>query len=149
MGGESIFSLSFNPTIPDHELNWTCFDLGYYCYGTAGGSITGGTATGTVYHFDGTNYIPQAYFSGSISGGMFDKLSWNLYGTDYYWDKYWYDFSGTWTNGWITKGSGYSSPSSDGNIGEFTITTTTPEPGTLGLLGLGIVGFYSRLRRKD
>ena len=146
--GEVYVTFSVSPTIPDHTLDWICPDQ-YLCYANYNGSFTG-TVTGELYDItDYSTSIHMASFSGPITGGSFEEQAWELQGEFGYWNKYGYGFSGTWTNGFYTEGSGYSSTSSDMNGGWLSVTTYTPEPATIGLLGLGIAGLYSRLRRRS
>jgi len=143
--GKWWFGMSFSPTIQYPDLNWTCADVSS-CYGYGYSSITGGTVTGNLY--DTTSWIQVASFSGFITGGTFFAQAWGPVWPEY-WDQAWFDFSGAWTNGLSTTGYDYTTNSIDAAGGWFTITTVTPEPGTIGLVGLGIVGLYSRLRRRS
>jgi hypothetical protein len=48
----------------------------------------------------------------------------------------------------INTGKGFFNGTTTISSGDTNITTTVPEPGTLGLLGTGLVGLAEVLRRK-
>jgi len=138
------FQMSLIPTTEDLTWNWTCDDLGLSCFGEASGLITGGMAIGDIYYSSDSGVF--ATFTGSIVGGS--VYEWMSFGNGWIsWQNYyWYDFAGTWTNGFSTIGSAYTSTSSGGNSGYYHLTTVTPEPGTLLMLGSGVLGLAGVVR---
>jgi hypothetical protein len=120
-----------------------------------GGSFNGGgsfTITG-----NGTNGVPTgSIFSGSFTG----PVSWTLItlanGTHNY--TLTGSITGTWYTGQtvdgatvqltINTGKGFFNGSTTISSGDTNINSTVPEPGTLGLLGTGLVGLAGALRRK-
>ena len=68
--------------------------------------------------------------------------------------QYHYNFVGAWSNQWHTSGSVYGWNMWDGN-GQpgpggswFDLTTPTPEPGTITLLGTGVLGLAAAAYKK-
>jgi hypothetical protein len=120
-----------------------------------GGSFDGGgafTITG-----NGTNGIPNTtLFSGSFSGPVTWTLITLANGTHNY--TLTGSITGTWYNGGtvngatvqltINTGKGFFNGSTNISSGDTNIVTTVPEPGTLGLLGTGLIGLAGALHRK-
>ena len=94
----------------------------------------------------------QATFTGQITGGgatRFEQHCPDDICLTYFFETFGADFSGTWSNGWRTVGFSEGTFGSDSTpTGLFFLTTYTPEPGTLTLIGLGIAGLSARLRRR-
>jgi hypothetical protein len=149
-GGPLCFELSFSPDIGNVNMIWECTSDGLQCYGYGSGPITGGAATGALTYWNGTTNIPQATFTGTVldDGGYVFYQSWTgIFNQEF--DQYFYDFAGTWSNGSVTFGSVRSYFNSDAappEQGDYSLTTYSPEPGTITLVGLGIAGLITRWR---
>jgi hypothetical protein len=120
-----------------------------------GGTFNGGGYFGIIGN--GTNGIPNgAIFTGSFSGPVTWTLVTLANGTHNY--TITGSITGTWYNGTtvngatvqltINTGKGFFNGSTTISSGDTNIATTVPEPGTLGLLGTGLVGLAGVLRRK-
>jgi hypothetical protein len=120
---------------------------------TMGGDFNGGSFTVTG---NGTNGIPNmVLFSGSFTGPVKWELNTLSDGTHQY--TLTGSLKGTWYNGQtvvgltydqtVNTGKGYFGGSVKVISGETGITTV-PEPGTLGLLGTGLLGLAGVLHRK-
>jgi hypothetical protein len=127
----------------------------------ASGSLqNGGTfASGGSFTItgNGTDGIPSGtIFNGSFSG----PVTWTLVTLANSTHNYELNgqISGTWYNGatvygatvqlTINTGKGFFSGSTNISSGDTNITTVVPEPGTLGLLGTGLLGLAGALHRK-
>jgi len=127
----------------------------------ASGSLqNGGTfASGGSFTItgNGTDGIP----SGTIFKGAFTgPVTWTLVTLANSTHNYELNgqISGTWYNGatvfgatvqlTINTGKGFFSGSTNISSGDTNITTVVPEPGTLGLLGTGLLGLAGALHRK-
>jgi hypothetical protein len=121
-----------------------------------GGSFNGGTGTSFVITGNGTDGIPNGtIFSGSFTG----PVSWTLVtlanGTHNY--TLTGSITGSWYSGGtvdgatvqltINTGKGFFNGSTMISSGDTNIVTV-PEPGTLGLLGTGLIGLAGALHRK-
>ena len=145
------FSLSGAPT---EYVNWSweCGENNYYCEHKGFGYFTGGSVGGTLYQWNGSDWILQQTFNGLVApGGYIENSEVYLAGQLTYW---WYQyqglrFQGFWSNGWTTEGevSGYQA--SNGSEGaNFDVTTSTPEPGTIVMMTNGALVCAGFIRRK-
>jgi hypothetical protein len=121
----------------------------------SGGTFAGGgtfTITG-----NGTNGVPSGViFNGQFSGPVTWTLVTLANGTHNY--TLTGSIQGTWISGatvngatvqlTINTGKGFFNSSTTISSGDTNISTTVPEPGTLGLLGTGLVGLAGALHRK-
>jgi PEP-CTERM motif len=122
---------------------------------TMGGTFNGGGSF--VITTNGTSGLPNGtLFNGSFSG----PVAWTLVtlsnGTHNY--TLTGAVSGTWVNGstvfgattqlTINTGKGFFNGSTMISSGDTNIVTSVPEPGTLGLLGTGLVGIAGAMHRK-
>jgi len=139
-------------------------------YGNVGGTITGSAATGwtikstltsiqditTGTLVTGNNLGTVVFTTGAISGGAFTSGSITITATGGT-----VLFSGAFTSGTVVKNgllttyTGYLACAGCGSVqfvssrgGLSGDTIVTPEPGTLGLLGTGLVGLAGIVRRK-
>jgi hypothetical protein len=144
------WQLDLYPALPDMTVTWFCDET--YCEGYGGGFITAGSASGEISSISlGTQL---ASFTGTIySGGAFREAAYCIPPNQclsYTYDQYYVSFTGLWSNGWYTVGNDYATDfegyESD-VLGFFNITTQTPEPATLTLLGAGLVSVLLRVRR--
>ena len=147
--GDSFALVAVSPDLPVITVDWQCDNLGV-CVGHGSAPITSGSADGQIWSISmGT---VQATFTGHITGGIATRDE--QYCPDdicltYWFDTFHADFSGTWSNGWHTVGFSEGTIGSDSTpTGLFYLTTYTPEPGTLTLIGLGIAGLSARLKRR-
>ena len=131
-------------------VTWYCYET--YCEGYGGGPITGGAAYGQISSIS-LNTVLYSFTGEIYSGGASREaghcIPWDEC-SSYTFDQYYVNFTGLWSNGWYTEGNdnafdfeGYESVV----MGFFNITTQTPEPATLTLLGAGIIGLAGYLRR--
>jgi PEP-CTERM motif-containing protein len=120
-----------------------------------GGTFNGGGSFSiTGNGFDG---IPNgSIFTGSFTGPVTWTLITLANGTHNY--TLTGSITGTWYNGSLVQGAtvqltintgkGFFNGSTNISSGDTNIVTTVPEPGTLGLLGTGLVGLAGVMRRK-
>jgi hypothetical protein len=120
-----------------------------------GGSFSGGGAFDILSN--GTQGLPSgSLFSGSFSGPVTWTMVTLANGTHNY--TLTGSITGTWYNGQtvngatvqltINTGKGYFNGTTKISSGDTNVVTTVPEPGTLGLLGTGLVGLAGLLHRK-
>jgi len=129
---------------------------------TSGNLTTGGTfsSSGSTFEImgNGTDGLPAVIFNGSFIGtvtwventncGTDGSICYTLFGS----------ISGTWSNGQTVNGATVQLTFNAGKngftgsvplaSGDTVITVVTPEPGTLGLLGTGLIGLAGVVRKK-
>lgn len=170
-GSNSGLSLSGSTLIAVNGLNGLGLvmgNLGSVTFSTASFATGSASAGGTlnsggsfVIWSNGSNGLPSGnLFSGSFTCSASDPCTW-VVRIDASGNYHYYltaDVSGTWYNGSTVSGTTIELTFSTGKnpfngtvnfgSGDTDISTTTPEPGTLGLLGTGLIGMVGMLRRK-
>lgn len=168
-GSSSGLSLSGSTLIAVNGFNGmgliTGNNLGSLTFSTGAllsGSLMGPTATlagggSFVITTNGTGGLPNGVvFNGSFSGNVTWTMITLANGTHNY--TLTGSIQGTWYNGatvngatvqlTVNTGKGFFNGSTTISSGDTNISTTVPEPGTLGLLGTGLVGLAGVLRKK-
>ena len=147
--GDYSWWLSFSPKLPDMSGNWYCDENGF-CENSGSGTITGGTGYGEIW--SSKKGMLLTTFTGKVLSGW---VTWVEHCSPYcqyplsYYNEYSFQFSGDWSNGWLTTGSDFTMDASGNSHPTLDITTTTPEPATLALVGTGLAGLWARHRRRN
>lgn len=140
------------------NLGTVSFSTGALASGTLqhGGTFSGTGSTFDIVSNGGGGMPTGAIFTGSFTGAV----SWTMVtlanGTHNY--TLTGSISGTWVGGQVLSGAtvqltintgkGYFNGRTRISSGDTNVLTGVPEPGTLGLLGTGLVGMAGVLRRK-
>jgi hypothetical protein len=145
------WQLDLFPALPDMTVTWSCDET--YCEGWGGGAYSGGAAYGQIWSIS-LNTVLFTFSGEILEGGAFREAAYCIPPNtcaSYTYDQYYVNFKGLWSNGWNTVGNDYATDfegyESD-VLGWFSLTTQTPEPATLTLLGAGIMGVAARLRKR-
>jgi hypothetical protein len=147
--GDYSWWLSFSPQLPDMSGNWYCDENGF-CENSGSGTITSGTGYGEIW--SSSKGVLLATFTGKVLSGW---VTWvehcSLYCQYplYNYNEYYFQVAGDWSNGWLTAGSDFTTAASGNSLATFDITTTTPEPATLTLVGMGLAGVWARHRPRN
>ena len=151
------WNLLLVPNLPDMTVTWSCDVTS--CEGYGGGFYSGGAAYGEIWSISLNSLLFT--FTGEIGPGGAFREAGHCIPVDacpsYTFDQYYVNFTGFWSNGWYTVGtdnaidfeSDWGGAHQSNVSGWFSMTTTTPEPATLTLVGVGLAGLFVRLRRKS
>jgi len=101
--------------------------------------FTGDLNSGSV-SFGDSSYA----FQGQITGGTITGSYYVSFGAFYETDVF--SFTGAWNNGYQGVGGVGIIDVAGGNDGSFSVSTTTPEPGTIVMFGSSLVGLFGVLR---
>jgi len=144
-GADFTGLFSFNSLISNYFNDQGCSPFYFGCTENWSGTFSGGTVSFVAYNATGVEYFfTGAITDGSFSGGMacpFDEAFclWSQRAT--------FDFTSTWTNGWRSDGALLVDSSSPPiSVGTLSMTTVTPEPGSMMLVGLGIAAIGTFIR---
>ena len=151
---EWAVGLSVNPIEYIADSWVSCSEQIYYCEYWDLGYYLGGSVYGELRHWNGTDFVVEQTFNGQVKpGGQITKVLAD-YGDFQSWSyEYQFSFEGPWTNQWHSDGSVYGWDLGSTMTGEelgswFTVTTTTPEPGTFVMLASSGLAVGTYLRRK-
>ena len=143
---------SFNGSISNYSDGQVC-PIPSTCMEVWSGTFSGGS----VSWGGSTNQSVEYLFTGTITDGSFSgDAGCNSEGECSNSNRATFSFTSTWTNGWRSDGTllvdsctaFLSCLSAPGSIGSLSITTMTPEPGSMTLLGSGILAVAVFLRRR-
>jgi len=167
-GSSEGLSLSGSLLVAVNGLNGggliTGTNLGSVSFAT-GGLLTGSLQTGGTFAAggwftitgNGTDGIPEGtLFSGSFSGPVTWTMvtlangthNYTLTGTLSGWTGTGASVQGVTVQLTVNTGKGYFNGSTRISSGDTNISTVTPEPGSLTLMGTGLIGLGSLIRRK-
>ena len=139
--------LSFNGSTSNCAIAQQCqyFPNTFVCTDQWSGTYSGGS----VSLF--TVGVPDIHATGTINpGGSFSgEETCALDHPCVFTQQAMFDFTSTWTNGWRSDGTLLVFSDGAGNDGILNMTTVTPEPGSMMLVGLGIAAIGTFIRRRS
>ena len=155
--GSTLVAVNGSGGVITGDLGTVSFNTGALTSGSLSHNATFGAGGSFTINGNGMNGIPNGVlFSGTFTGTSTWTLTTLSNGTHNY--TLTGSIVGTWYSGGtvdgatvqltINTGKGFFNGSTNISSGDTNITTVVPEPGTLALLGTGLLGLAGALHRK-